>query len=112
MSRLRSKVIREKCLELSKNQSSTLHCDKASAQMCEFLTKSKTIIMPQPLFSPALAPADVFLFRTPIKGKHFAGIEEINEKAKQKRAIGDTNWRRRARSRGAWKDVLRQAEIR
>ena len=27
-------------------------------------------------------------------------------------SIGITNWRRRARSRDAWKDVLRQAEIR
>ena len=27
-------------------------------------------------------------------------------------SIGVTNWRRRARSRGDWKDVLRQAEIR
>ena len=26
-------------------------------------------------------------------------------------SIGTTNWRRRTRSRGAWKDVLRQAEI-
>ena len=26
-------------------------------------------------------------------------------------SIGVTNWRRRARSRGAWKDVLRQADI-
>ena len=27
-------------------------------------------------------------------------------------SIGITNWRRRAKSRSAWKDVLRQAEIR
>ena len=27
-------------------------------------------------------------------------------------SIGVNNWRRRARSRGAWKNVLRQAELR
>ena len=50
----------------------------------EFLNKNKTVIMPQPL---DLAPADFFLFlklKTPMKGKHFARIEEIKENLKQK----------------------------
>ena len=43
--------------------------------------------MPQPPYSQDLAPADVFLFpklKAPMKGKHFAMFEEINEKSKQK----------------------------
>ena len=52
----------------------------------EFLAKNKTVIMPQPPYSPDLARADFFLFpklKTPMKGKHFATIGEINEKLKQ-----------------------------
>ena len=48
----------------------------------EFLAKNKTIIMPQPSYSPDLASADFVLFpklKTPVKGKRFATIEEIKE---------------------------------
>ena len=51
-----------------------------------FLVKNKTVIMPQPQYSPDLASADFFLFpklKTPLKGKHFATIEEIKERSKQ-----------------------------
>ena len=52
--------------------------------MLEFLTKNKTVIMPQPLNSTDLPIADYFLFpklKKPMKGKRFA-IEEIKEKSK------------------------------
>ena len=72
-----------------KKQSWILHHDNAPAHtsmlVLEFLAKNKTVIMPQPLYSPYLDPADVFLFpklKTPMKGKRFATIEEIKEKSK------------------------------
>ena len=52
----------------------------------EFLAKNKTVILPQPPYSPDLTPADFFRFpklKTPMKGKRFATIEEIKEKSKQ-----------------------------
>ena len=53
----------------------------------EFLAENKTVIMPQPPYSPDLAPADFFLFsklKTAMKRKCFATMEEIKEKSKQK----------------------------
>ena len=50
------------------------------------MSKNKTVIMPQPPYSLDLAPVNFFLFpkvKTPMKGKHFATIEEIKEKSKQ-----------------------------
>jgi transposase len=45
-----------------------LHHDNASAHASllihEFLAKNETTIMPQPPYSPDLAPADFFLFPT------------------------------------------------
>ena len=88
MRRLRE-AIRQKRTELWKNQSWILHHDNAPAHTSmlvrEFLAKNKTVIMPQPPYSPDLAPADFFLFpklKTPMKGKRFATIEEIKEKSK------------------------------
>ena len=52
----------------------------------EFLSKHKTVSMPQPLYSTDLASADFFLFpklKTAMQEKHFATIEEIKEKSKQ-----------------------------
>ena len=52
----------------------------------EFLAKNKTVIMPQPLYSPDLALADFLFFpklKTLMKGNHFAMIEEIKEKSTQ-----------------------------
>lgn len=89
MRRLRE-AIRQKRTELWKKQSWILHHDNAPAHTSmlvrEFLAKNKTVIMPQPPYSPDLAPADFFLFpklKTPMKGKRFATIEEIKEKSKQ-----------------------------
>ena len=52
----------------------------------EFLARNKIITMPQPPYSPDLAPVDIFLFlklKTPIKRKRVATFEEIKEKSKQ-----------------------------
>lgn len=48
--------------------------------MRDFLAKNNTTIMPQPPYSPDLAPCDFFLFpklKRPMKGRRFATIEEI-----------------------------------
>ena len=91
MRRLRE-AIRQKRIELWKNQSWILHHDNEPAHtsllVSEFLIKNKTVIMPQPPYSLDLIPAGFFLFpklKTPMKGKRFAMIEEIKEKSKQKR---------------------------
>ena len=84
------KAIHQKLIELWKNQFHTLMLVR------EFLAKNKTIIMPQPPYSPDLVPADFFLFpklKTPTKGKRFTMIEEIKEKHRscwryQKRVSG------------------------
>ena len=78
MGRLRE-AISLKRVELWKNHLWILHHDNAL---------NATTIMPQTQYSQDLAPADFILFpklRTPIKGKHFATIEEIKEKLKQER---------------------------
>ena len=61
-----------------------LHHDNAPAHSSllvrNFLTKNNTVIMPQPPYSPDLAPCDFFLFprlKRPMKGRRFATIEEI-----------------------------------
>ena len=65
MSRLRE-AIRQKRIELWKNQSFILHHYNTPADTSmlvrEFLAKNKTVIMPQPSYSSDLAPADFFLF--------------------------------------------------
>ena len=87
--RLLREAIRQKRTELWKNQSWILQHDNALAHTSmlarKFLAKNKQII-PQPPYSPDLAPADFFLFSklmTLMKGKRFATIEEIKEKSKQ-----------------------------
>ncbi|KYN30749.1 hypothetical protein ALC56_14951 [Trachymyrmex septentrionalis] len=53
---------------------------KTSLLVSSFLAKNNTIIMPQPPYSPDLAPCDFFLFpklKRPMKGRRFATIEEI-----------------------------------
>ena len=75
-------------LNFWKNQLWILHHDNAPAHtwmlVFEFWTKNKTVIMPQPPYSPDLGPAEFFLFpelKTPIKRKCFTTIEEIKEKS-------------------------------
>ena len=60
--------------------------DHTSMLVHEFLAKNKTVIMPQPPFSPNLDPAYSIFFpklKTPMKGKRFATIKEIKLKSKQ-----------------------------
>jgi len=48
----------------------------------EFLTKHEATVVPQPPYSPDLAPADFFLFpqlKSSLKGRQFQTIEEIEE---------------------------------
>jgi transposase len=48
----------------------------------EFLTKHEVTIVPQPPYSPDLAPADFFLFpnfESSLKGRRFQTIEETEE---------------------------------
>ena len=66
-----------------------MHNDNAKGQTSklvhEFMAKNKTVIMPQPPYSPDLGPADFFLFpklKTPMKGKRFPTVDEIKEKSK------------------------------
>ena len=70
--------------EFWKYQSWILHHDNAPADTSmlvrKFLFKNKTVIMPQPPYSPDLASADFFLLpklNKPICGNHFAMIEAI-----------------------------------
>ena len=49
-----------------------------------YLAKHQTSVVPHLPYSPALAPADIFLFpelKTTLKGRRFQTIEEIQENA-------------------------------
>ncbi|KAG5323528.1 MOS1T transposase, partial [Acromyrmex heyeri] len=67
-----------------------LHHDNAPAHTSllvrEFLAKNNTLMMPQPPYSPDLAPCDFFLFpqlKRPMKGRRYATIEEIKTASKE-----------------------------
>ncbi|KAG5344749.1 MOS1T transposase, partial [Acromyrmex heyeri] len=67
-----------------------LHHDDAPAHTSllvrEFLAKNNTLMMPQPPYSPDLAPCDFFLFpklKRPMKGRRYATIEEIKTASKE-----------------------------
>ena len=77
-------AIQKKQPELWKNNSWLLHHDNAPAHSSllvrTFLAKNNTVIMPQPPYSPDLAPCEFFLFprlKRPVKGRRFPTIEEI-----------------------------------
>ena len=87
MKRLRE-GIRMRRPELWKNKSWILHHDNAPAHSSllvrNFLAKHKTVIMPQPPYSPDMAPCDFFLFpklKMPMKGKRFDTIDELKKKS-------------------------------
>jgi transposase len=72
----------------------------------DFLTKTGATVIPQPPYSPDLAPADFFLFpklKSTLKGRRFDTIEEIKEnslrqlKAIPKQAFQDSfeTWKKR-----------------
>jgi len=56
--------------------------DHASLFIREFLTKHETTVVPQPPYSPDLAPTEFFLFpklKSSLKGRRFQTVEEIEE---------------------------------
>jgi len=68
------------------NQSWVLHHDNAPAHSSflvrNFLGKNETTVVPQPPYSPDLAPADFFLFpklKSTLKGRRFNTFDEIQK---------------------------------
>jgi len=85
LKRLRE-AVRRKRPEAWTNNTWMLHHDNAPAHASllirEFLTKHETTVVPQPPYSPELAPADFFLFpklKSSLKGRQFQTVEEIEE---------------------------------
>ncbi|PNF37233.1 hypothetical protein B7P43_G00377 [Cryptotermes secundus] len=77
-------AIRKKRPDLWKNNSWLLHHDNAPAHTSllvrEFLAKNNTVTMPQPPYSPDMAPCDFFLFpkiKRTLKGRRFTSIDDI-----------------------------------
>ncbi|UYV80443.1 K02A2.6-like [Cordylochernes scorpioides] len=83
-------AIRQKRPDLWKNKNWLLHDDKAPAHTSllvrDFLAKNNTLMMPQPPYSPDLAPCDFFLFpklKRPMKGRRYATLDEIKTASKE-----------------------------
>jgi len=69
-------AVRQKRPQLWTNQSWVLHHDNAPAHLSflvrNFLAKNETTVVPQPPYSPDLAPADFFMFsklKSTVKGR-------------------------------------------
>ncbi|UYV65278.1 hypothetical protein LAZ67_3003783 [Cordylochernes scorpioides] len=82
-------AIRQKRPDLWKNKNWLLHHDNAPAHTSllvrDFLAKNNTLMMPQPPYSPDLAPCDLFLFpklKRPMKGRRYATLDEIKTESK------------------------------
>ena len=87
MRRLRE-AIRKKRPELWANNSWFLHHDNAPSHTAlilrEFFAKNSTNIVPQPPYSPYLAPCDFWLFsklKRPLRGNRFESIEDIKRES-------------------------------
>ena len=88
-------AIRKKRPDLWKNNSWLLHHDNAPAHTSllvrPFLAKNNTVTMPQPPYSPDMAPCDFFLFpkiKKTLKGRRFTAIYDIKSASlKQLKAI-------------------------
>jgi len=85
LKRLRA-AVRRKRPEAWTNNTWMWHHDNARAHASllirEFLTKHETTVVPQPPYSPDLAPAEFFLFpklKSALKGRRFQTVEEIEE---------------------------------
>ncbi|UYV64612.1 hypothetical protein LAZ67_3001311 [Cordylochernes scorpioides] len=72
------------------NKNWLLHHDNAPAHTSllvrDFLAKNNTLMMPQPPYSPDLAPCDFFLFpklKRPMKGRRYAKLDEIKTASKE-----------------------------
>ena len=79
-------ALRRKRSQLWMNQNWVLHHVNAPAHSSflvrNFLTKNKTTVVPQPPYSPDLAPADFFLFpklKSTLKGCRFDTFDEIQK---------------------------------
>jgi len=91
-------AVRRKRPEMWENQTWMLHHDNAPAHVSllirSYLAKHQTTVVPHPLYSPDLDPADFFLFpklKTTLKGRLFQTIEEIQENAiRELRAITES----------------------
>ncbi|UYV64676.1 hypothetical protein LAZ67_3001635 [Cordylochernes scorpioides] len=82
--------IRQKCPDLWKNKNWLLHHDNAPAHTSllvrDLLDKNNTLMMPQPPYSPEMAPCDFFLFpklKRPMKGRCYATLDEIKTASKE-----------------------------
>ncbi|UYV60743.1 hypothetical protein LAZ67_1002089 [Cordylochernes scorpioides] len=83
-------AIRQKRPDLWQNKNWLLHHDNAPAHTSllvrDFLAKNNTLMMPQPPYSPDLAPCDFFLFpklKRPMKGRRYATLDEIKTASKE-----------------------------
>ena len=83
-------AIYQKRPDLWKNKNWLLHHDNAPAHtsllLRKFLAKNNTLMMPQPPYSPDLAPCEFFLFpklKRPMKGRRYATFEEIKAASKE-----------------------------
>lgn len=85
-----------------------LHHDNAPAHtsfvVSDYLAKTGVTTIPQPPYSPDVAPPDFFLFprlKTPMKGKHFGSVDNI--KAATTRALKDIPEKDFCAAFDAWK---------
>ena len=81
--KLLMEAVRRKGPQLWTNQSWVLHHDNAPAHSSflvrSFLAKNETTVVPQPPYSPDMAPADFFLFpklKSTLKWRRFNTIDE------------------------------------
>ncbi|UYV80763.1 hypothetical protein LAZ67_19001657 [Cordylochernes scorpioides] len=89
MRNLREAIL-QKRPDLWKNKNWLLHHDNATAHTSllvrDFLAKNNTLMMPQPPYSPDLAPCDFFLFpklKRPMKRRRYATLDEIKTASKE-----------------------------
>ncbi|UYV72461.1 hypothetical protein LAZ67_9003248 [Cordylochernes scorpioides] len=83
-------AIHQKRPDLWTNKNWLLHHDNAPAHTSllvrVFLAKTNTRMMPQPPYSPDLAPCDFLLFpklKRPMKGRRYATLDEIKKASKE-----------------------------
>ena len=83
--KLLREAVRRKRPQLWMNQSWVLHHNNAPAHsflVRNILVKNEVTVVPQPPYSPDLAPADFFLFpklKSTLKGHHFDAFDEIQK---------------------------------
>jgi len=98
-------AVQRKRPEAWTNNTWMLHHDNAPGHVSllihEFSTKHETTVVPQPPYSPDLAPVDFFLFpkfKSSLKDSRFQMVEEIENSIWDLRAIPQNtfqNWKKR-----------------